>query len=139
MFREGNPAQFKVLIVDDDPTVAKTIESMLRKVGEYEIVVASNGFDAGIQMLQFQPELVILELLMPQIDGFYVCKKIKSDPKLSNTRVIAITGSPTDEMMSEAFQAGADEFLPKPFKTEELVQALQGIRVQDQSASSLAG
>lgn len=139
MFRETAIAGLRVLIVDDDPAVVKTIEGMVTRGGHYEIVTASDGFDAGIKLLGFQPQVVVLDLMMPQLDGFEVCRRIKSTEKLSKTVVIAITADPTDEMISRAFQAGADEFLPKPFKMRELTRLIDESTENIGAASAIAG
>lgn len=111
-------ARLKVLVVDDDPVVVETIISSLGVEDKYEVTSAFDGFSAGLQVERVRPNLVILDLMMPLVNGFDVCKTIKSEH--TETKVLVITGYPSDENVATALECGADGWLAKPFKIGEL-------------------
>lgn len=115
----------KVLVVDDEPHVLRTIMKGLRHTDEYELAAAADGFEAGLQVLAFRPDLIILDLMMPQVDGFQVCHQIKSRPETKDTLILVLTGYATPENIQKALEAGADYCLAKPFKTAVLRQTLR--------------
>ena len=124
------PPGNRVLIVDDEPSVVEFIEEALG--GEefhYQFERASDGYEAGLKVASFEPNLVILDLVMPRVDGFEVCRRIKNDSLSRGTRVLVVTGYP--EEVDRAKECGADDYLIKPFKVEEIrqkVSALLGVR-----------
>lgn len=122
---ERPTARRKVLVVDDEPHVLRTIIQGLRHTDEYELAEAADGFEAGLQVLAFRPDLIILDLMMPQVDGFQVCRQIKSRPETKDTLILVITGYATPKHIQMALEAGADYYLAKPFKTAVLRQTLR--------------
>ena len=84
------------------------------------MATASDGYEAGAEMIRFAPDLVLLDLFMPGVDGFEVCRKIKSDPQTRNTVVVVMTGLPIEENLTRALECGADHCVPKPFQLVEL-------------------
>lgn len=115
-----------VLVVDDEPQLLKLIKAWL-PMKYLHIETASNGFDAGIKLLNIRPHLVILDLFMPDIDGFELCRTIKQDADLLGTKVLALTGCDTPENKRMIMGLGADAYLSKPtdFRTlREQVQIL---------------
>ena len=112
--------QRKILIVDDDPGLVKVIVEFFGTTGEYELATASDGFLAGIQVATFQPDLVVLDLVMPNMDGFEVCRQLRSNPETQNTVIVVITGYAQTRNIEKAFECGADLCLEKPFKIAEL-------------------
>lgn len=111
------PQKKRILIVDDDSKIRKLLGRILEDNG-YDIEFAVDGFDAGLKLMQFQPHLVILDLIMPQIDGFEVCRRIKEDDGISPAKVIAVSGFDTEENRSRIYRSGADLFLPKPLNVD---------------------
>jgi excisionase family DNA binding protein len=109
----------RVLIVDDDESTINSITKVLNRSEEqYKIETAANGFQAGHALYSFSPHLVILDIMLPGIDGFNVCNVIKQlNEKI---KVIAITGYDSDENKIRILEAGADAYLPKPFEIKEL-------------------
>lgn len=87
-FAETAPARKKVLIVDDEPDITRILTRFLNKTARYELAAAKDGFEAGIQLKTFCPDVVILDLVMPQLDGFQVCKMLKSDPETAHIKVL---------------------------------------------------
>lgn len=133
-------AKHRVLIVDDDPEVVKLLTKFFGKAGDYELATAPDGYAAGFQVATFCPEVVLLDLMMPHLDGFEVCRQIKSAPRTRHTYVLVMTGTPTDEHRQQALDCGADGFLAKPFKLAELRKHIETVfqqagRVAARSAS----
>ena len=130
----------KVLVVDDEPKVVELITNCLGMTDQYELATAADGFDAGLQVSKFNPNLIILDLMMPNIDGFNVCKRIKSSSDTSHIRILVITGYGTDENIQKALACGADDYLEKPFQLNELVKKVEELihRKQADSATSLS-
>ena len=131
--QQPTPSSKKVLIVDDDLAVLKTMVSMVKKIGDYELATAANGFEAGLQLLKFSPDIIILDLFMPELNGFQVCTTARGLPETSDAKIIAVTASPSEEVMSKAFQSGADCCLPKPFKLQELKDGIESVSKREMS------
>lgn len=117
---EAPVSRKRMLIVDDDPALVQMLSRFFGKAYEYEVATAADGFEAGIQITKFRPELVVLDLMMPHLDGFAVCKKIKSAPETRDIRILVITGYATGENVQRALECGADCCLAKPFQMDEL-------------------
>ena len=114
----------RVLIVDDDRQLnAMLVALFAARVPDAVVASAFDGFDAGRQVHRLKPGLVVLDIMMPGIDGVEVCRRIKSDPDLARTRVIAVTGHFTPELEQRVLAAGAETLLKKPFATEALLAA----------------
>ena len=120
------PAGKKILIVDDDPQIQELISEML-SAHQYETEVASSGFEAGAKVMKFKPCLIILDLIMPEISGFKVCRSIKEDPDTSHIKILAITGYDTKENRDRIMEAGADGYLAKPVVMDTLLQQIEDL------------
>lgn len=120
-FGKYEPEKKKILLVDDDPKTQKVLTAMLAHHG-FLTEVAGNGFEAGIKVMSFKPDLIVLDLIMPQMDGFEVCKRIKDDPDTSHIKILAITGYDSPENRDRIMKLGADGYLPKPIFMETLLQ-----------------
>ena len=116
----------KILIVDDDPMIQKTLSESLSN-NKYQTDVAADGFEAGIKVMQFKPDLLILDLIMPRMDGFEVCKLIKKDPMISHIKILILTGYPTDENIDRMTEINADDFLEKPVKVDTLLRHIKDL------------
>lgn len=116
----------RVLIVDDDPMIQKTLTQILFNY-KYETETASDGFEAGIKTVQFKPHLIILDLIMPKLDGFHVCRYLKSDPTTSGVKILVLTGYDTGENREKIIQAGADDFLAKPVNLDTLHRHMENL------------
>lgn len=111
----------KVLVVDDDRAIINLAIAFLKKFPEkYQFTSATDGFRAGQAVLEFNPDLMILDLLLPGIDGFQVCRNIRSNEKTKGIKILAITGYDSPENREKIFTAGANDYLSKPFEIEEL-------------------
>jgi len=114
----------KVLVVEDDEPVLNVLTEGIRRSGdEFDVYTAANGFEAGQKFNELLPEFVVLDIFLPGMDGFQVCRMIKE--KKANTRVIAITGHHSEDVMTRILEAGADKYLQKPFETEQLIKEIE--------------
>ena len=111
----------KILIADDDPDIRKIMTRFL-SAEDYEVEVASDGFGAGARVMDFKPDLLVLDLIMPGMDGFEVCKRIKKNPRTSHIKVLAVTGYNTEENRGKIIKAGADGYLTKPIEKHRLIK-----------------
>ena len=116
----------KILVVDDEPEIVKIIKTFLGKANpHYHLVGTTSGFEAGHFISSFRPDIVILDLVMPGVDGFSVCRKIKSDPHTRNTRIIAVTAHSSEENLKKIRKEGADAILTKPFDYQKLLSSVK--------------
>ncbi|MDD5688204.1 MAG: response regulator [Elusimicrobia bacterium] len=109
----------RMLIIDDDPDVVDLIRAILTDE-QWEVKHAPDGFEAGKLLVDYLPDLITLDLVMPGMDGFKVCQNIRNDPRTSKIKIISITAYDTPEYRNKILQAGADGYLAKPFTPEEL-------------------
>ena len=116
----------KILIVDDDLGVQKLLIRMLSTNG-FRTEVASDGFEAGVKTVEFKPDLMVLDLYMPRMDGFEVCKQIKENSNTSHIKILAITGYDTQENKDRILKAGADGYLVKPVERKTLLQNIDDL------------
>jgi len=116
----------RILVVDDVDIVADAIAKMVAKVDhEVEVAVAHNAFDAGRLLQSFEPDVVLLDLKLPDLDGFEVCRRIKSEPKTKHIAVIGMTAYYSDEEAEQVVRDGAMMWLRKPIPLETLRNATQ--------------
>lgn len=111
----------KILVVDDDPEIVELFIEVLERDGRFEVRTASCGYDAGILTQQFRPDLIVLDFMLPDINGKVVCETIRSNGELADTKIIAISGLIEEDKVKELYDAGIDLFMQKPFKISELV------------------
>jgi PleD family two-component response regulator len=116
----------KILIVDDEPRVLKVLNKMLSLHG-YQIEEALDGFEAGVKIMSFKPELLILDLYMSGMDGFELCKRIKSNPNTSHIKIIVYTGFDSEENKDRIMKAGAEGYLVKPVDESILLQNIEDL------------
>ncbi len=111
----------KVLVVDDDQDLVELMVDVFERDGRFEVKTANNGFDAGMLTKEFRPDLVVLDIMLPDINGKEVCQRIRADETLEGVKVICISGMVEQDKVQELRDAGADDFLQKPFKVEDLI------------------
>ena len=112
----------KLLIVDDDQDLVELISDTFAADGRFEIRTANNGFDAGMQVKEFRPDAVILDVMLPDINGREVCQRVRSDKTLDSVKIICISGMVEREKVTDLLDSGADDFLHKPFDVETLLE-----------------
>jgi excisionase family DNA binding protein len=114
----------KVLLVDDDPDLVDMMSKVLEDDGRFEVRIAANGFDAGMMVKEYRPDLIVLDVMLPDINGKEVCQRVRADNTLEDVRIICISGMIEDDKIQELKDAGADDFLHKPFEIEELIDRM---------------
>src|SRR5512139_1904407 len=111
----------KILVVDDDRLIVETIVKALEEEPHnYEIISASDGFEAGLQVSHFKPDLLILDIMMPDIDGYEVCQKIKSNPETKDIKIIVLSAYLDDDAFTKMNEYGANACFSKPLPLEQL-------------------
>ena len=114
-----------VLIVEDDRQLSNYLSDFIDTLdAPIDTAVANDGFEAGELIHEFSPDMVLLDLMMPSIDGFSVCQRIKQNPKTKHIRVVAMTGYPSQENVSKIIDAGAETCLSKPLDSSILERLL---------------
>jgi DNA-binding response OmpR family regulator len=117
----GTPgARPRVLIVEDDPSIVQSLEFLLRAEG-YDTRIAMRGDEALACAAANPPDLVLLDVMLPEIDGFEVCLRLRANPRTRHTRVLMLTARGRDSELARGRAAGADDYLTKPFGTQELI------------------
>jgi excisionase family DNA binding protein len=116
--------QNTILIIDDDPQFRKLVRKIVSN-GRFDIEEAVNGFEAGVKIIKHMPSILILDLFMPEIDGFDICRQIKSDPNTRDIKVIVVTGMGSPEIEEKARQLGADAYFTKPVERRELMACIE--------------
>src|SRR5882757_7336694 len=111
-----------VLIVDDDPFIRKLIATTLEDVAGFELAEASNGAEAVAVAASAAPQLIFLDIDMPEMDGLEACRQIRASPATAESTIVMLTAAAADGVEREAESAGADLFLTKPFSPLELLR-----------------
>ena len=111
----------RVLVVDDDPHIVELFCDVLQRDARFEVRTASSGYDAGLITQEFRPDLIILDFMLPDINGNVVCRAIRNNDELADTRIIVVSGVVNQDEINDLLEAGADEFVKKPFNIEKLI------------------
>jgi len=114
----------KILLVDDDLELVDVMTKFLEEDGRFEVRVASNGFDAGMMVKEYRPDLIVLDVMLPDINGKEVCHRVRADPTLEDVRILCISGMVEDDKIQELRLSGADDFLNKPFEMDYLIDRM---------------
>lgn len=123
-----------VLVVEDDPDFRRAVKRLIESVPGVTAHEAEDGFTAGRRVEDLKPDLVLLDLMLPGVDGIKVCRQIRRDPDLSGTRVIVISGHDSPENRRLVLEAGADAFLSKPLGLPRLKDLILSFLTQSASA-----
>ncbi len=115
-----------ILVVDDDPQIIRMFEEFLGSDERFELHTATSGYEAGMATREFRPDVILLDYMLPDINGNIVCERIKSDSELMDTRIIIISGDIRQEDIDGLIEAGAESFLPKPLEMSQLIERLLG-------------
>ncbi len=119
------PGLKRVLVVDDDPDIVQLMVDVLSRDGRFDVKTAGTGYDAGLLTESFRPHIVLLDFMLPDINGNVVCTRIRAKPELKGTKILCISGVVKPEDIDSLKQAGADDFLKKPFGIAALVQRIE--------------
>lgn len=111
----------KILVVDDDPFILMSLEFLMKKSG-YQVSIARNGAEAFHALATDIPNLVLLDIMMPDVDGYAICEHIKNTPNLTGTKVVFLSAKTKQVDIQKGYDLGADLFVTKPFSTRTLKQ-----------------
>ena len=117
----------RVLIVDDDDEIVELITDVLLRDGRFEIETASSGYGAGIKTEQFKPDVILLDYMLPDVNGNIVCRTIKSNPVFEDTKIIIISGVVKEDDIQDLLDSGAEDFIKKPFNIMELTDKIANV------------
>jgi excisionase family DNA binding protein len=114
--------KLKILVVDDDPEIVELFVDVLERDGRFDVKTASTGYDAGILTQEFLPDLLILDYMLPDINGNVVCQTIRKNPNFEHMKIIIVSGVVNQDEINDLLKSGADDFVKKPFNIEKLVE-----------------
>ena len=114
----------KALIVDDDEELVELIRDALEADGRFEIRVANNGFDAGMMVREYHPDVIVLDVMLPDINGKEVCQRVRGDNALDDVKIICISGMVEQDKIEDLKNNGANDFMQKPFEVENLIERI---------------
>jgi len=117
----------KILVVDDDAEIVELITDVLGRDGRFEIKTASSGYEAGISTQQFRPDLILLDYMLPDVNGNVVCQTIRRNPEFENIRVIIVSGVVKQDEIEQLLKSGAESFIKKPFSVDELTDKVSAV------------
>ncbi len=118
-FFRGSQRQRTVLVVDDEPNIRDIVRRLLKELEpELRVEEAADGYEAGIKIGNLQPDLVIMDVMMPRVDGISLCRSIRDNPQTQQIKVLAITAFPEQDNVKKMYDAGADLCLIKPLQFE---------------------
>ncbi|TAD84618.1 MAG: response regulator [Bacteroidetes bacterium] len=121
-------ANSKILVVDDDPYILMSLEFLMKKNG-FDVAVARNGAEAMELLQSMQPEAVLLDIMMPDVDGYQICAHIKSTARLSACKVVFISAKTSEADVQRGYDSGASLYITKPFSTRHLVKQIKELMV----------
>jgi excisionase family DNA binding protein len=114
----------KALVVDDDVELVEMMRDVLESDGRFEVRTVNNGFDAGMMVKEYHPDVIVLDVMLPDINGKEVCQRVRSDPAMDDVKILCISGMVEQDRIAELKTAGANDFLQKPFEVENLVDRI---------------
>lgn len=115
----------RVLVVDDDEEIVELFCDALARDERFEVRTATTGYDAGALTQQFKPDLMILDYMLPDINGNMVCQRVRQDPEMAGMKVVIVSGVVNQDEIDSLMDAGADEFVKKPFDIKKLIGRME--------------
>lgn len=116
-------ASKRILIAEDEPNIVISLEFLLKQAG-HDVSVARDGDEALRLSREARPDLVVLDIMLPRVDGFEVCRRMREDPLLRDTRILVLTARGRETEIARGLGAGADAYMTKPFATRDLLTAV---------------
>jgi len=117
----------KILIVDDDAEIVELLVDVLSRDGRFEIKTAASGYEAGIQTQQFRPDLILLDYMLPDVNGNVVCQTIRKNPEFEHIKIIIVSGVVKRDEIKQLLKSGAEDFIKKPFNIVELTEKVTAV------------
>lgn len=115
----------RVLVIDDDPKILKMIKTIFSREEDLEVATADSGFQAGLAISNWLPDIILLDFLMPEMDGFEVCQRLKSDEKTKDIPIIAVTVLKDPKEIKKMQSVGITDYISKPFKSQDLLEKVK--------------
>ena len=122
-----NQGKRRILVVDDDENIVELFSDVLSRDPRFEVRTASTGYDAGVITESFRPDLMILDYMLPDINGNVVCKTVRDNPDLQAMKIIIVSGVVNQDEIDELLGSGADDFVKKPFNIEKLLERIKAL------------
>ena len=116
--------KIRVLVVDDDEQIIELFVDVLEDRHEFEVATATTGYDAGVVTQEFKPDIVVLDYMLPDINGNVVCRTIRDNPDLAHIKILIISGMAHPNEVEMLMQAGADDYIKKPFNIEKVIERM---------------
>ena len=117
----------KIMVVDDDVSLVELITDMIERDGRFEVRSVNNGFDAGMMVKEYHPDLLVLDVMLTDINGKEVCTRVRGDSTMDDVKIICISGMVEQDKIEDLRQSGANEFLQKPFEMDTLIERMCGL------------
>ena len=117
----------RALIADDDEELVELIRDVFDADGRFDVRVANNGFDAGMMVKEYKPDVIVLDVMLPDSNGREVCQRVRTDESLDDVRIICISGMVEADKVDELRESGADDFMQKPCEVEALIGRVCGL------------
>ena len=114
----------KILVVDDDAEIVDLLVEVLSRDGRFEVKTATSGYEAGIQTQRFRPDCILLDYMLPDVNGNVVCHTIRKNPEFENIRIIIVSGVIKQEEIDQLLKSGAQDFVKKPFDINDLIKRI---------------
>ncbi|MSU79479.1 MAG: response regulator [Gemmataceae bacterium] len=114
----------KVLLVDDDVELVEVMTKFLEEDGRFDVKIATTGFDAGMLVKEYRPDMLVLDVMLPDINGKEVCQRVRADTTMEDVRILCISGMIEDDKIQDLRLAGADDFMHKPFDADQLIERM---------------
>ncbi|MSQ95892.1 MAG: response regulator [Gemmataceae bacterium] len=114
----------KVLLVDDDTELVEIMTKFLEEDGRFDVKIATTGFDAGMLVKEYRPDMLVLDVMLPDINGKEVCQRVRADSTMEEVRILCISGMIEEDKIQDLRLAGADDFMHKPFDAEHLIERM---------------
>ena len=126
---------YKILIADDEENIVMSLEFLMEQAG-YQVRVAHTGQEALSAIQEWKPDLVLLDVMMPQMSGYDVCQRVRQQPELQATKIVMLTAKGREAEVTKGMALGADTYVTKPFSTKALLADVQRI-LEDHESPTL--
>ncbi len=113
--------KIRVLVVDDDPEIVELFVDVLEADGRFEVTAAHTGYDAGVLTQEFRPDVIVLDYMLPDVNGNVVCKTIRDKKEFSDIKILIISGVVNPQEVDSLLESGANDFIKKPFNIENVI------------------
>lgn len=124
MSSEANFEGIKVVVIDDSKTIRRTAETLLKKAG-CEVITATDGFESLSKVMEYQPNIIFVDIMMPRLDGYQTCALIKNNPAFKKTPIVMLSSKDGLFERARGRIVGAEHYMTKPFTREELLSTIK--------------